>query len=172
MAQWSYEPTREQTPIIRPNMAPQLEAASIDDALLKTIYDQDQALHPAALSFSRLQSWHDACPNLSIVCKLNGNAVGAIIAMPLQKQSWEDLLSGRLKEHHVETSMFVAEGAEGKDVGLHVFHVERFEGHEAVRGIGKLATKLLQDVANKKSWNIVGYSGEYLPARFLAPSDD
>lgn len=80
--------------------------------------------------------------------------------MPLLKQHWENLLVGKLKEIEVEPSMFASADADGAEVGMHVFHVERFEGNEAIRGLTKLALGLVQELVKSKPWRVVGYSGE------------
>ncbi|KAK0387657.1 hypothetical protein NLU13_3902 [Sarocladium strictum] len=143
-------------------MASELHAAPIDDALLQSIYECDQGLYPAPLPFERMQAWRDACPELSILCRTAGPGsrdVGAIIVMPLLKRHWEELLVGKQKEIEIQPGMFAsARDDEGAEVGMHVFHVERFEGCEDVRGLAKLALRLVQNVVDDKPWKIVGYS--------------
>lgn len=142
-----------------------IQGAPISDPVLHTIYDCDQALYPAPLAFARLQSWRDACPELSILCRTRESEsvdVGAIIVLPLQKHHWEDLLVGKLKETSIEASMFAPSDADGAEVGLHVFHVERFESNVAIRGLTKLSLALIQDVAKEKRWKVIGYSGKSL----------
>lgn len=145
-------------------MSSSLQAVPIDDDLLRRIYDNDQALYPAPLPFERLRSWRDACPELSILCQTGDPGqsidVGAIIVMPLLQPFWEDLLVGRQKETDLEASMFASARAEGLEVGLHVFHVERFEGNEAIRGLTKLALDLVQEIVKTMPWKVLGYSGK------------
>ena len=95
------------------------------------------------MTYERLQSWRDACPELSICFNANGpeHPVGVIIVLPLLKKYWEDLLVGKIKEIDIDAEeMFVDAGGERKqqqqqqqqhlqppvEVGLHVFHIERF----------------------------------------------
>jgi hypothetical protein len=136
----------------------------MSDDLLQIIYDNDQALYPAPLPFERLRSWRDACPELSILYQVAGPDqpidVGAIIVMPLLRSHWQALLVGRQKETDVAASMFASAQTEGVEVGLHIFHVERFEGNQAVRGLTKLALDLVAEIVKTKSWKVIGYSGE------------
>ncbi|KAL2257648.1 hypothetical protein VTK26DRAFT_9363 [Humicola hyalothermophila] len=126
---------------------------------------------------------------------------GVIIVLPLKKKAWEDVLCGKLKEPDIDAgSMFPTSGcgtgrrqgglveeekgnAESKgrgeveEIGLHVYHVERFDatvtptGNQAEReraqsGWGserkRFAEFALDEVmrraAGKTGWKVVGLS--------------
>lgn len=117
----------------------------VSDAQLRTIYASDQEMYPAPLSFDRLRSWVDACPDLAIAFHEDGDATrysgnnsspasGVIIVLSLLRTYWEDLLVGKVKEVDIDaTVMFppveIEDGGKNEvEVGLHVFHVERFWG--------------------------------------------
>ncbi|KAK0707107.1 hypothetical protein B0T26DRAFT_729132 [Lasiosphaeria miniovina] len=178
----------------------------IGDSALGAIFASDQDMYPvAALSLQRFRSWVSAWPEVSI-CFLPPAAhppatsgspqsplAGVIVVLPLRRAHWEDLLVGRIKEADIDAeTMFPARlgvgvgddnpyaGEEGgEEVGLHVFHIERFtalpgEGHVSAAATGMGATKkrfaefALDQVARRaaaigrgaRRWSIAGFSGE------------
>ncbi|KAK4208287.1 hypothetical protein QBC37DRAFT_453378 [Rhypophila decipiens] len=136
-------PTANQSFITRP----------ISDAQLHDVYASDQEMYPAPLTFDRLQSWAQAAPDFSIsfyplkddasrAADNNVTPVGIIIVLPLLRPHWENLLVGKVKEITIEAgTMFPStsrppatfdvqehdDGGEEVEVGLHVFHVEKFK---------------------------------------------
>ncbi|KAK0704893.1 hypothetical protein B0H67DRAFT_674333 [Lasiosphaeris hirsuta] len=155
-------------------MATPLQRGPIPDALLRAVYASDQDMYPAPLPYARLRSWVAACPELSISFQRpaggGDDVVGVIIALPLARAHWERLLSGELKEMDVDAaSMFPGPGAE--EVGVHVFHVERFRGEglpERVGGQGEGAERprfaelgvdeIVTRAALVGGWRVVGLS--------------
>ncbi|KAM7183633.1 hypothetical protein V8F33_013463 [Rhypophila sp. PSN 637] len=122
----------------------------ISDAQLRDVYTSDQEMYPAPLPFERLQSWVHAAPDFSIslyplkddtswAADNNVTPVGIIIVLPLLRPHWEKLLVGKVKETAIEAgTMFPStidplddqghdDGGEEVEVGLHVFHVEKFK---------------------------------------------
>ncbi|KAK4139420.1 uncharacterized protein C8A04DRAFT_15876 [Dichotomopilus funicola] len=120
-------------------------ATAIPDALLRTVYASDQAMYPVALSYDRLYSWANACPELCVCFRYppaprevllspenddhvndgdgtdGDGIVGVIIVLPLRRQYWERLLDGRLKEPDVEPGeMFPGSslGGDGQENGM------------------------------------------------------
>ncbi|KAK3493358.1 hypothetical protein B0T13DRAFT_513581 [Neurospora crassa] len=135
-----------------------LHTSRISDALLHTIYASDQEMYPAPLTYERLQSWRDACPELSICFNASNDGsempLGVIIVLPLVKKYWEDLLMGKIKEVDIDAGeMFAGVGGDGGgsstkmesemqlqapvEVGLHVFHIERFTAWDAEDALKK-----------------------------------
>ncbi|KAK3297787.1 uncharacterized protein B0H64DRAFT_441220 [Chaetomium fimeti] len=105
--------------------------------------------------------------------------MGVVIVLPLRKGCWEDLLSGRLKEPDIEPgSAFPGSGlggcggdegsdeggdGEGKEeVGLHVYHIERFEtgcGGAGKKGFCEFALgEVMRRVQARPGWKVVGMS--------------
>ncbi|KAI9147218.1 Type 2 glycosyltransferase [Paramyrothecium foliicola] len=143
---------------------PSIRRETIDEKLLREIYDADQGIYPAPLDFERLQSWAKTCPELSICFRgplIEGNAsIGAIIVLPILKEYWDQLLEGRLKEIEVDASTMLAT-ADESDVGLHVFHVERFQGFTSVaksRRFSDFALETVRAIAQQRNWKIHGFS--------------
>ncbi|KAK3396970.1 hypothetical protein B0T20DRAFT_356857 [Sordaria brevicollis] len=127
-----------------------LRTSQISDDLLRTIYASDQEMYPAPLTYERLRSWRDACPELSICFTANDDhdssePVGVIIVLPLLKKYWEDLLVGKIKEVDVDAKeMFVRGDRELQapaEVGLHVFHIERFAAWDAEDALKKTGAR-------------------------------
>ena len=133
--------------------------------------------------------------------------MGVIIVLPLLKKYWEDLLVGKIKEVDIDVEeMFVGVSGGGEssaemeesqlqvqapvEVGLHVFHIERFAACDAedilkktgarpaavtVRGCedGKMrfADVALEEVQRRveafnvvmgrRRWDVLGFSGEF-----------
>lgn len=155
----------------------------IDDKLLHEVWASDQAMYPAPeLTYARLKSLSDACPELSICLRDTqqaGEAAtteslvhGLIIVWPLLADTyWTQLLDQTIKEHDVKPTMFppvCLEDAHHKTpVGLHIFHIERFPTFNKARSGAGFTRLALQEVRQHvarlertKSWNVVGYSGE------------
>lgn len=151
-------------------MAPWLKRGPIGDDILKKIYASDQDMYPAPLTYSWLKSWVSACPDLSLCFSAapedNGGGepvpVGAVIVLPLKKEYWEAVLTGKLKETSIDASTMFAGSTELVDVGLHVFHIERFKQTASLGRLRHFAEFALEDtreIVDGKPWNILGYSG-------------
>ncbi|KAM0815828.1 putative N-acetyltransferase domain-containing protein [Seiridium cardinale] len=137
-------------------------------AVLADIFSSDQDMYPAPLTYARLQSWADACPDLSQCFyqsdpavlgeeTVSGLIAGAIIALPLKEKAWRDLLVGAVRETDVDAStMFAPDDGVAHAVGLHVFHVERFGDH--VRGFTNTSLTYVRKIAEAKGWNVLGCS--------------
>lgn len=151
----------------------------IDDKLLYEAWASDQDMYPASeLTYDRLKSLNDACPELSICLRgtqreaqtgatgdktsntLNVSEPdasvthGLIIVWPLRADMyWKQLLDHTIEEHDVEAAMFppFCGGVVGEKipVGLHIFHIERFSAFERPRkGVG-FTTMALEEVRQR-----------------------
>ncbi|MBE3042864.1 hypothetical protein IMZ48_09885 [Candidatus Bathyarchaeota archaeon] len=157
------QPTLESKP-------PLLQRSTINDDVLGRIYASDQDMYPAPLTYERLKSWVEGCPELCISFEAGSEEgadvvlIGAIIVLPLLKRHWEDVLMGSLKEIDIDAAaMFAGDG--DADVGLHVFHIERFDASLRTRlpNFAEHAMENIRDIVRKKDWNILGYSGIFTP---------
>lgn len=163
---------------------------TVGDGLLKDTYDSDQAMYPAPeLSYDRLKSWVDACPELCLCLQegqtesnnnqhyksANEGVYGLIILLPLLQSYWERLVNGDIEEHDVDASeMFppspdtqiqVHGSSKKVQVGLHIFHIERYHSFSSTRYGANFTTLALEEVRSRalqtfESWEVVGYSGE------------
>ncbi|KXH62854.1 hypothetical protein CNYM01_03715 [Colletotrichum nymphaeae SA-01] len=151
--------------------APALNQGPMTNEVLRGIFASDQDMYPAPLTWDRLRSWTAAAPELATCFYLSADAgenddtqtlVGAVIALPILASAWRDLLAGEVKEVDVDAgTMFPRDGAEFPEVGLHVFHVERFDVPETqgkVRGFAETSMRAVVAAAERKGWSIIGYS--------------
>ena len=163
-------------------------SAPVTEHVLRAVYASDQDMHPAPLPYERLHSWLVTCPDLSICFareraatgkadgSLNATTLGVIIALPVLRPHWENLLRGQLKETDIDPGVAFPHGEDGTgrnqeeevrdEVGLHIFHVERFPGWESVASVveGGFAAFALGEILRRASsrrtpWKIVGLSG-------------
>lgn len=161
-------------------------------------------MYPAPLlTYGRLESWIEACPELCIVLRRGHgegqpqassaaaaeSVLGSILVVPLLGEYWarltgegKSLRSGTppdeatlMREHDVDPEVMFpprtgAPGVEKAEVGLHVFHIERFLGvtseggeDEKVRRVGftRLALEEIRGrvAARFPHWSVMGYSG-------------
>ncbi|KAK2054250.1 hypothetical protein LY76DRAFT_665244 [Colletotrichum caudatum] len=160
---------------------PPLETGPMTDEVLRGIFASDQDMYPAPLTWERLRSWTTAAPDMATCFYLpaaGGNEgradarslVGAVIVLPILAHAWRDLLAGRLKETNVDAETMFArsgfdededDGGPHPEVGLHVFHVERFDtpaAHGSVRGFANLSLRAVAAAAEGKGWKIIGHS--------------
>ncbi|KAK3684317.1 cytochrome P450 [Podospora appendiculata] len=149
----------------------------ISDEMLRTIYASDQEMYPAPLSFDRLRSWVDACPDLCICFETQGSTeesgssdtptpVGVVIVLPLLQAHWEDVLVGKVKEIEIDPATMFPNGT-AKDheevVGLHVFHIERFLAFRDLSPTRPFVEFALHEVARRvagmmTTWRVAGFS--------------
>ena len=166
----------------------------IPDRVLRAVYASDQAMYPAPLSYDRLRAWVAASAELSVSFRVRDDsrqpeddggddgAAGVVVALPLRRAHWEAVLDGRLREPDIdpEAGMFPGPGEE--EVGLHVYHIERFNvwsvessagnsrggtGTGTTRGWGRegkpFSEYALDEVTRRarerKEWRVVGLSG-------------
>jgi hypothetical protein len=151
-------------------MTANISQASLTEDILQDVYTSDQDMYPAPLSLARLKSWVEACPELSICFRASDNqnedvAVGVVIVLPLVKKYWEELLVGKVKETDVDAAVvFPKPGEYGLEVGLHVFHIERFEAWPKVvkkrTRFAEYSLQAIEAVAATMGWKTVGYSGK------------
>ncbi|GKT40527.1 uncharacterized protein ColSpa_00708 [Colletotrichum spaethianum] len=148
-----------------------LETGPMTNEVLKSIFASDQDMYPAPLTWERLRSWTAAAPEMATCFYLPAEdskgvntrtLVGAVIALPILAPAWRDLLVGKVKETDMDAeSMFARDGNPRSGVGLHVFHVERFdvpEAREKARGFADLSMRAVIAAAEGKGWNIIGHS--------------
>jgi hypothetical protein len=152
--------------------AARLGSGPITADVLRSIFTSDQDMYPAPLTFERLQSWVGAAPEISRcfyaaeedeqvdrAAAAEKVLVGAIVAMPLREARWEALLNGTLKETDVEAAEDFGNGGGGGGIGVHVFHVEKFQGPR-VTGFARAAVDTaVQSAMAAGRGPVVGISG-------------
>ena len=163
-----------------------MDSERIDEYELRQIYASDQELYPAQLSLATLRSWVEASPTTSLSFRLRGagddaatargldRRAGVVVVLPLVERHWRRLLAGAVKETEIDPrNMFPGAGAaalttaareqEREVVGLHVFHVERFEAFPAHKlgSFTRYAMAAVEAAARAMPWEVVGYSGAF-----------
>lgn len=163
---------------------------NIEERLLRGIYDSDQAIYPAPqLTYDRLKSWVDACPALCLclhrdesesTSQLDSSGsddaiIGLIIVLPLRQSYWDKLRHANIEEHDVDAKEMFAPplnteipiyGAGSRiNVGLHVFHIERFTSSAPTWKNASFTALALEEIRGRvaatfQAWEVVGYSGE------------
>lgn len=153
--------------------SPPLKRAKVDEALTHEIYSSDQSIYPAPLTYDRLKSWVDACPELTVAYQVpndeagkNLSLAGVVVILPIQANYWKDVLGGNLKETDILPSHFVTNDQAEEEVGLHIFHIEKYEAWDSeIRkyttqpSFAKFALQDAREVAKGKEWKVIGYSG-------------
>lgn len=141
----------------------QIQRTPLSDAVLERVYELAQGMCPTPLAYEQLNGWVERCPEFCIYFQaaLEGAPpapMGVIIMLPLLKKFWNELLVGRIRESSIDPStMFAREP--GAEVGLHIFYIERFETGSRQRNFGILALNAARVIAEKKGWNLLGFSG-------------
>jgi hypothetical protein len=174
--------------------------------MLRRIYDSDQAMYPAPLAFARLQSWVRVCPELALcyaappagapamaatataTCAPAATTAeaaapeavaGAAIVLPVRDAYWRMLLVGQLKESDIDCAAML-DGRTHAEVGLHIFHLEKFDAWDACCGqeyfgggdgsggggggkqLRRFADRVeadVREVATNSGWRVNGFSG-------------
>lgn len=174
---------------------PTITTGPIPEPVLRAVLAADEAMYPASLPWARLQAWVDACPALAVCFHYHDQhgdgdgddddivvPLGASITLPLRAGPWQALLAGRLAEPAIAPDHLcgVSSSSAGEEeggggiphdqgvVGLHVFHVERFDvdndaARQAGRGLAARALRHALDVAAGRGWRVLGCSGKDPP---------
>ncbi|ORY71464.1 uncharacterized protein BCR38DRAFT_331429 [Pseudomassariella vexata] len=142
---------------------PALTGGPMTDEVLKRIFASDQDMYPAPLTLDQLRSWVTGCPDLSRCFCLtertenDGHLAGTIMVLPIVGRFWHALLQGKLTEADIDaTTMFPSGNGGEEEVGLHVFHVERFD--DSLSGFTRVALSAVKETARSKGWTIAGCS--------------
>jgi hypothetical protein len=121
-----------------------LKPGLIDDDILNRIFSSDQSIYPAPLTLDRLRSWMRKCSPSSAYYDQTVDPpvlVGVIIVLPLRKKSWMDLLYGSLQESDISPLSDFSSITYGAEVGLHIFHVEKYSHEERHKGFTSMAMR-------------------------------
>ncbi|ROT37144.1 hypothetical protein SODALDRAFT_324795 [Sodiomyces alkalinus F11] len=127
----------------------------ITPTVLHEIYASDQAMYPAPLAFERLRDWVDVAGTdfsfavYSDADQTDGEGVliGAVIALPLRKTSWDALVMGELKETSVIASRDLWTPADSEArLGVHVFHVEVYRDSVAGRQVRGFVRRAVDEI--------------------------
>ncbi|MBE3046228.1 hypothetical protein IMZ48_27565 [Candidatus Bathyarchaeota archaeon] len=141
----------------------QIQRTPISDDVLERVYVLGQGMCPTPFAYAQLKNWVEKCPEFCIEFQatLEGAAptpMGVVIMLPIVKTHWMDVIVGKIRENDVDaTTMFARDP--GAEVGLHIFYIERFDTVSRQRNFGVLALNTARVIAEKKGWNLAGFSG-------------
>lgn len=150
----------------------------LDSSDLPALLNADASLYPSPLTLASLTSWTATAPYLSlkyVPSSTSKSPCGVCIVLPLLSRHWEALIRGNLKEWEITPDHIwspSSPSAKGETVGLHVWHIERFESWKKEwseeNGFGTYCWK---DVHNAVKFmlqsgcaGVIGYSGMQRPA--------
>jgi hypothetical protein len=145
---------------------------AINGCDLEALLASDEQLYPSGLSLERFSQWTTAAkyPSLSLVYSRLPNLVtdGICIVLPLDPSTWTKLVQGSIKEVELELCDFNQAG----DIGLHIWHIERYDGWNAPVRLGDQIWEdlgaTLNQIRRSEGWAgaIIGISGtsQYLTA--------
>lgn len=102
-----------------------------------------------------LASWYQRNPEFGMMYE-----DGVCIAIPLNRQGWEQLIGGVVEEYELGGSA-VFDGQRDQELGIHVYHLEKFgrgKGfyREVLADLGKLVGNLRTENSNLR---VIGFSG-------------
>lgn len=157
-----------------PDSPGSLVAMPITNDILGAVYASDQAMYPVPLSNNRLRDWVSGCPDLSICFQSpKQGLMGVVIVLPLLRQHWQDLLSGKLKEFDIDPkTMFPDTTAtlphqrnrKPVQVGLHVYHIERLGVEPPTANQRRFSEVAMEEVTRRAQerwdWEVIGMSGK------------
>ncbi|TGZ80639.1 hypothetical protein EX30DRAFT_341296 [Ascodesmis nigricans] len=127
--------------------------------LLAPLLASDTEIYPssARLSLSRLESWIDAAPSLSLLFPSGG----VIIALPMLASHWKSLVTGELNEWDIDARFLYPEttaahgGPQPMEIGIHSWHIER---NGEPPGFGKRAMEEVKQRVEALGLRITGWS--------------
>jgi len=152
--------------------SPSIKRMGVNRDLIQEIHSSDQSIYPAPLTYERLKSWVESCPELSISYKFSvGESdedqplAGVVIVLPVKGEYWRDILVGKLKETDIHPDTFVRDADVETEVGLHIFHIEKFDAwneeigkFDGLRPFAEFALQDAKEIVENKGWKILGYS--------------
>jgi len=98
-----------------------------------------------------LSNWYSRNPEFGLVLEKGGNIVGYLVAIPLNKESWEELIFGNLAEAEMEDE-HIFNSKKDKQIYVHIYHVEKFIQDK------KITRLMLEEMMQKTKFKIGGMS--------------
>lgn len=145
----------------------------LDSFDLPNLLGADASLYPSPLTLVSLASWIVTAPYLSfkyLPALTSNSPCGICVILPLLERHWEALIRGDLKEWDITPKHLWSPSnpsATKENVGLHVWHIERFESWEpewsGKGGFGKYwwndVDNAVKHMLQEGCSGIIGYSG-------------
>jgi len=92
----------------------------------KQILDQDRRVYPTAkpVTQTTINTWYERNPEFGMVYEIGSKIVGTCAVVPLNKQSWRELVEGKLLESDLDKKT-IFDNLNDKEIALHFYHVEK-----------------------------------------------
>ncbi len=122
----------------------------------KKVYPTDNPVTSEILS-----NWYKKNPEFGMIFENDkGELVGMCITIPLNKNGWNKLISGKLSEADLN-SKTLFDNSRDKEIGLHIYHIERLSGKkdfykDSLNGLNEVIQNLRKV---NKELTIIGFSG-------------
>lgn len=142
-----------QRPLLRP----------MPDEWIDHVLSADYDIYPSSLEPETLKSWvrvSSAFTMQYIHPSAPEEVVGVCIMIPALSMWWKDIINGKIHEWEITPGMLWHRGHSKADVGIHIWHIERYPGWERRwGGFGKYIWHDVQEAIRKEHrMNVIGYS--------------
>ncbi|MDD3083635.1 MAG: hypothetical protein PHP82_01295 [Candidatus ainarchaeum sp.] len=128
-----------------------------------TILELDKKVYPTSFPVTKkiIQKWYVNNPEFGGIFEENGIIKGIIIAIPLNKNGWNALTQGELKEAEIEKNTLF-NNLRDKELFIHIYHIEKLD--KTIKQFHKLTLQYLNSIiTNLKKENklleVNGFSG-------------
>ncbi len=92
----------------------------------KLILEQDIRIYPTSNSVSptTIDNWYTRNPEFGMIYEIGNKTVGTCVIVPLNRQSWKDLVNGKIFESDLnQKSIF--NNKKDSEIALHFYHMEK-----------------------------------------------
>jgi hypothetical protein len=138
-----------------PRPPPRPQPTPLSKDLIPTLLSADASIYPSPLTLATLTSWITAAPAYALqYLTPTGALAGVVIALPLRRDCWKAVTDGRVKEWEITAEMLAPGEA---DVGVHMWHVERYSG--CIKAWGRFGDAVMQDLGAKR-WSALCVTDE------------
>jgi hypothetical protein len=134
---------------------------SVQKSDYTTIVEDDNKIYPTAdpITADVLGQWYKNNPEFGIIFEQNGRLRGICISIPLAKEAWEKLVSGKLSESELRGSA-IFQASKDNEIGIHVYHLQKTDRSKgfyksALMGLGGATDGLRQ---KNSALRIIGFS--------------
>jgi hypothetical protein len=144
-------------------MGENMETRNIKESDFKFILENDKRIYPTDSPVKKdvIKSWYIRNPEFGIIFKKDGKIIGNFIGIPLNKQSWEKLINGELKESEI-TDKTIFNILKDNELCIHCYHLEKFD--DLLKDFYKICLEKLKEIIVKlqkenPKLQVLGFSG-------------
>lgn len=126
------------------------------------LLELDKKVYPTEFPVTEdiVASWYQKNPEFGLIFEEGLNIEGMCIAIPLNRNGWEGLTSGKLLESELDENT-IYDSARDDEMGIHIYHIEKFDYEKkdfhkkALKGLSKLISSMKGE--NPK-FKVIGFS--------------